>query len=107
MKTPFLLAATLAFCVALSAFAQSPIESPEGWKTQLRSGGARTFTPPDLKNGEVYSVTVYDPAPLQGETLDKYLRCDNGQVARHPFFFYGAKREGVWFEGSLLLRDEQ
>ncbi|MBC8102806.1 MAG: hypothetical protein H7Z41_09490, partial [Cytophagales bacterium] len=63
-----------------SALAQTPIEAPNGWKTQTRANGATTFTPPDLGNGEVYSITAYDSAPGEGKTLEAWLRQFAGPV---------------------------
>ena len=72
---PQLLALTLIF--AAPAFAQN---APANWKTQARDNGATTFTPPDLRAGEIYSVTVYDVAALDGKSLEDYLRDFGGTV---------------------------
>ena len=61
-------------------WAQTSILAPTGWKTQARAGGVATFTPLDLTAGEVYSVTIYDAAPMYGKTLDKYLHLFAGPV---------------------------
>ncbi len=60
------------------------IPAPAGWKTQTRANGATTFTPPDLHAGEKYSVTVYDSAPLNGQSLEAYLRTFAGSVGTKP-----------------------
>ena len=62
-----LLAFTLAFAAPICAQT-----APTNWATQARDNGARTFAPLDLKAGEIYSVTVYAPAPLDG-TLAAWL----------------------------------
>ena len=59
-------------------------DAPAGWTTQTKTGGARTFTPPDLKAGEVYSVTIYDAAPLGGKSLGDFLRAFAGTVGTKP-----------------------
>jgi len=64
--------------------AQTTIAAPPGWKSQARSGGATTFSPPDLRAGEAYSVTVYDSAPLGGKTLEEWLRDFAGPVSKTP-----------------------
>ena len=73
---------TLALAVAVTV-ATAPVwaqDAPAGWKTQAREGGARTFTPPDLRAGESYSVTLYDAAPLGGKSLESWLRAFAGPV---------------------------
>ncbi|RYG63713.1 hypothetical protein EON80_20665, partial [bacterium] len=65
---------------AVPVLAQTPIKAPTGWKTQARSGGATTFTPPDLKSGEVYSITTYDSQAMDGKSLAEYLRGFAGPV---------------------------
>ena len=86
MKTTFLLAATLAlpfaFSLTVPTLAQTSIAVPNGWSTQTRANNAVTFTPPDLATGEVYSVTVYDAAPLKGQAPGKYLQVFAGTVGR-------------------------
>ncbi len=77
---PLLLAATLALSTA--TLAQTSIPAPRGWKTQTRANGAKTFSPPDLQAGEVYSVTVYDSAPMNDKTLEEYLREFAGKVGK-------------------------
>jgi hypothetical protein len=77
---PFLLAATL--CAAVPTLAQTPIKAPSGWKTQTRTGGATVFTPPNLGAGEVYSVTTYESQPMEGKTLDEFLRQFAGPVGK-------------------------
>lgn len=68
--------------VAAPAQSQISIQAPSGWKTQSRAAGARTFTPPDLQAGEVFSVTVYDSVPGEGATLEEYLRRFAGPVGK-------------------------
>lgn len=81
MKTSLLLTATLFACLALPVRAQISIPAPTGWKIQTRDG-ARTFVPPDLKVGEIYSLTVYDSAPMNGQTLEEFLRESAGKVGK-------------------------
>ena len=69
--------AVAALAATAPAFAQT---APTGWTTQARDGGATTFTPPDLKTGEIYSVTIYDAAPLGGKSPEDYLRAFAGPV---------------------------
>ena len=68
----------------LPARAQIQIAAPAGWKAQTKKGGARSFSPPNLAAGEVYSVTVYDSAPGEGATLEEFLRKFAGPVAKTP-----------------------
>ena len=75
-KITFSLAVAVTAATA-PAWAQT---APAGWTTQARDGGARTFTPPDLRVGESYSVTLYDMAALKGKTLEAYLRAFAGTV---------------------------
>lgn len=79
MNRPFLLA--LVVSLALPTWAQ---DAPAGWKTQIKVGGATTFTPPDLKTGEKFSVTLYDAAPLGGKSLEAFLRAFAGPVGTRP-----------------------
>ncbi len=81
-RTSLFLTSALALCLALPTWAQIQINAPTGWKTQIRDSGARTFTPPDLKAGEVYSVTLYPSAPMNGVTLEEYLREAAGKVGK-------------------------
>ena len=74
---PLLLALTLA--LAAPIIAQN---APANWTTQTREGGARTFAPPDLKTGEIYSITVYPAAPLDG-TLQSWLAKFGGAVGKN------------------------
>lgn len=69
---------------ARQALAQTPIFAPAGWKSAARPNGVRVFTPPDLAPGEVYSVTVYDSAPLGSKTPEAYLRAFAGPVGDKP-----------------------
>ncbi len=75
------LATLLAFSLslALPTLAQ---EAPTGWKTQIKKGGVTTFVPPDLRAGEVYSVTIYDAAPLDGKSAEAFLRAVAGPVGK-------------------------
>ena len=50
----------------------------------MRAKGAHLYTPADLKPGEVFSVTIYDSAPLEGKTLDEWLKNFGGPVAAKP-----------------------
>ncbi len=81
MKTSLFLAPALAISLSLPSLAQ---EAPTGWKTQTKAGGAKTFTPLDLKAGESYSFTIYDGAPLGGKTLGDFLRGFAGTVGTQP-----------------------
>lgn len=80
-RIPLFLALALAVPLAHPSFAQTQIPAPLGWKIQTRDG-ARTFTPPDLKAGEKFSITVYDSAPLGGKTVGEYLRAFAGPVGK-------------------------
>ena len=71
---PQILALTLALAAPL--YAQT---APANWTTKT-SLTARTFVPPDLQIGEVYSVTVYDAAATNGKSLEDYLRSFGGTV---------------------------
>ena len=82
MKRIFLLTAITAVSFLLPARAQVEIAAPVGWKTQSKTQGARTFTPPDLQSGEVYNVTTYDSVPMNGKTLEEYLRAFAGPVGK-------------------------
>lgn len=66
------------------AWCQTPIQTPAGWNVQTKAGGAQTFVPPDLQTGEVYSVTIYESASLNGKTLEEYLRAFAGPVGKKP-----------------------
>lgn len=68
----------------MPARAQISIPAPAGWAIQTRDNGAKTYTPPDLKTGEVYSITVYDSAAMDGKTLEEYLRKFAGPVQKAP-----------------------
>ena len=81
-QTPFLLA--LSFAFAAPIYAQQTIPAPAGWTQQDRGKGAHTFTPSDLKTGEIYSVTVYDSANMNGATLDEWVRKFAGPVGTKP-----------------------
>jgi len=82
MRILAFLAAGAALAVAAPSYAQMRIEAPIGWTAQTRAGGATTFAPPDLQAGEKYSVTVYDSAPLNGHTLEEWLRDFAGPVGK-------------------------
>lgn len=43
------------------------------WKTEKPVAGVVTFTPLDLKSGEVYSVAVYDAQSLNGKQIETWL----------------------------------
>ncbi len=73
MKLHFL---ALTLLLAAPIYAQT---APANWTTKT-SLTARTFAPPDLQIGEVYSVTVYDVAGVEGESLEDYLRGFAGTV---------------------------
>jgi len=60
------------------------INAPPGWTAQSRGQGATTFSPPDLRAGEKYSTTVYDSVPLEGKTLEEWLRGFAGTVGKAP-----------------------
>ncbi len=84
---PLFLAATLAFATLAFAAPLCAQTAPANWTSQARENGARTFVPPDLKTGEIYSVTVYAAAPLDGAPGTWLLRFagpigkDTGQLA--------------------------
>ena len=63
--------------------AQTVGGAPTNWKIQPRKG-AKTFTPSDLKAGEIFSVTIYDSAPLDGKTPGEFLRASAGTVGTKP-----------------------
>lgn len=67
-----------------SAHAQAAIAPPARWSVQEKAKGARVFTPPDLQPGEVYSVAIYPSAPLEGKTLEEYLRAFAGPPSKQP-----------------------
>lgn len=70
--------------VCVPARAQTAISAPAGWTSQTRAGGAQTFSPPDLRAGEVFSVTVYSSASLDGKTPEDYVRTFAGAVGQKP-----------------------
>ena len=74
----------LTLCLAVAALATTAParaqNAPANWKTQARQNGARTFTPPSLKAGELYSITVYDATPLGTQSLIAWLRGFGGAV---------------------------
>ena len=72
MKPTAFLALSLAF--AAPTLAQQALPAPPGWTQQDRGKGAHTYVPRDLKAGEIYSVTVYDSAPLENKTLQEWLK---------------------------------
>ena len=74
---PLLLAFTLALAAPITAQT-----APANWQTQTRDGGARSFAPPDLVTGEIYSVTVYPAVPLDG-TLQNWLSKFGGTVGKN------------------------
>lgn len=64
-----LLLATFAICSASRAQV-----APGGWKTEQTAEGVRIHTPRDLKPGEVFSVAIYPEQPLDGKSLEGWLR---------------------------------
>lgn len=80
MKRISLLAALFAVSLAIPTWAQVSIDAPTGWKTQPRKNGATTYTPSDLAAGEIFSVTIYDSAPLGDQSPEQYLRKFAGPV---------------------------
>ena len=82
MKITALLALTLG--IAAPIYAQTPISAPPGWTMQSRAQGANVYTPGDLQTGEVYSITVYDSAALEGKTLAEFLTAFGGTVGKKP-----------------------
>lgn len=70
-----------ALCCA-PGHAQMTIPAPAGWTVQTRASGAKIYTPPDLKSGESYSVTIYESAPLSGKTLEEFVRASGGKVGK-------------------------
>ena len=82
MKHTAFLALSLAFAAPVCA--QQTIPAPPGWTMQPRGAGAHVFTPPDLQTGEVYSVTLYDSAAMNGATLEEWARKFAGPVGKKP-----------------------
>ena len=80
-RFPLFLAAILAVSLSLPVWAQ---DAPVGWKTQIKTGGAKTFTPPDLRAGEIYNVTFYDASSTKGLSLEAYVREFAGTVGTKP-----------------------
>ena len=74
----------LALALAAPVYAQQTIPAPAGWTQQDRGKGAHTYTPGDLKTGEIYSVTVYDSADMNGATLEEWVRTFAGPVGKNP-----------------------
>ncbi len=83
---PMKTTALLAFALALAApiHAQQTVPAPAGWTQQDRGKGAHTYTPGDLQTGEIYNVTVYDSADMNGATLDEWVRKFAGPVGTKP-----------------------
>ena len=81
---PLALALGLAVPLAAPLGAQTPISAPPGWTMQSRAGGANVYTPSDLQTGEVYSITLYNSAPLGSKTLDEYIKAFGGVVGKKP-----------------------
>ena len=48
--------------------------APANWTTKT-SLTSQTFVPPALQTGEIYSVTVYDSASLDGQTVRSRAFC--------------------------------
>ena len=84
MKTliPLLIIATLAVTAPL--YAQDEFAIVRQWSMQKRGENANVFTPPDLRAGEAYSVTLYDATPLGGQSLESWLRKFAGDVGDKP-----------------------
>jgi len=74
--------ATLAFSLMLPVRAQTQINAPAGWRVRGKTGEAKTYTPPDLRAGEIYSVTIYDSVSMNDKTLEGYLRAFAGKVGK-------------------------
>ena len=73
--------------LALGLTLSTPLRAqtaPDDWRIQTRDNGARTFTPPDLRAGEVYSVTLYSATPLNGSGLEAWLNKFGGAVGDQP-----------------------
>lgn len=83
MRTIAFIAGAALFAGALTAPLQAQ-PAPAGWSVQAKTSGARTFTPPDLRAGEVFSVTIYNAAPLGGKSPGDYLREFAGPVGNKP-----------------------
>ena len=79
-----LLAATLALTAATPSWSQDEFDVVRNWTAQKRGADANVFTPTDLRAGEVYSVTIYDAAPLNKQSLEKWLRKFGGAVGDKP-----------------------
>ena len=62
--------AAMVAVVSSPAVAQT---APAGWTADDTRVGAVTYTPGDLKPGEVYNVTVYDSEALSGKTVSEWL----------------------------------
>ena len=78
------LAATLALTAATPSWSQDEFDVVRNWTAQKRGADANVFTPTDLRAGEVYSVTVYDAAPLNKQSLEAWLRKFGGAVGDKP-----------------------
>ena len=73
--------------LALGLFLAAPLyaqSAPADWTMQKRGENANLFTPPDLRAGEVYSVTLYEATPLNGQSLESWLRKFGGAVGDKP-----------------------
>ena len=65
--------------------------------TASGSGVAATAGQKSQPNGDLTGTYSVDGFNLT-------LRYDNGQVAHLPFFFLSPQHEGIWFDGSLVMR---
>ena len=77
-----LLALGLSLCAPLQA--QDDFAIARQWTMGKRGENATIFTPPDLRAGEAYSVTLYDATPLNGQSLESWLRKFAGEVGDKP-----------------------
>jgi hypothetical protein len=69
-RTAVFLAAAVTATLAAPAIAQT---APAGWKTERPAAGVTLFTPPDLKQGETYSVAIYDEQAMGGKPIEEWL----------------------------------
>ncbi|ADV68490.1 hypothetical protein [Deinococcus maricopensis] len=56
-----------------AALAASDVTVPSGWQRQLQ-GQATLLKPADLRNGEVYTVLVFPPQPLNGQGVQEWTQ---------------------------------
>ena len=81
---PLALTLGLAAPLAVPTYAQQTLPVPAGWTMQSRAQGTNVYTPGDLQAGEVYSVTIYDSAAMNGATLEEWVRTFAGPVGTKP-----------------------